>query len=124
MRKTIYAVTVAAVVFAAAPAHANAKAKDGQVGLSVYGKGLRVEEVGAHMQGHGTGVRARLITYDPDGYRSAFTGWKDATPVSAALTKLSTVGWKWKGGKKFAHGTRLCVEFNVVQGEPCAVIHR
>ncbi|RPK44887.1 MULTISPECIES: hypothetical protein [unclassified Streptomyces] len=124
MRKTIYAVTVAAVVFAAAPAHANAKAKDGQVGLSVYGKGLRVEEVGAHMQGHGTGVRARLITYDPDGYRSAFTGWKDATPVSAALTKLSTVGWKWKEGKKFAHGTRLCVEFNVVQGEPCAVIHR
>ncbi|MFD9475016.1 hypothetical protein [Streptomyces goshikiensis] len=31
MRKTIYAVTAAAVVFTAAPAHANAKAKDGQV---------------------------------------------------------------------------------------------
>ncbi|MGW6882849.1 hypothetical protein ACWGEU_21580 [Streptomyces goshikiensis] len=124
MRKTIYAVTAAAVVFTAAPAHANAKAKDGQVGLSVYGKGLRVEEVGAHMDGPGTGVRARLITYTPKGYRSTVTGWKDATPVSAALTEPSAVGWKWKGGKRFAHGTRLCVEFNVVQGEPCAVIHR
>ncbi|MBT1186628.1 hypothetical protein HET69_22140 [Streptomyces sp. CJ_13] len=124
MRKTIYAVTAAAVVFGAAPAHADAKARDGKVGLSVYGKGLRVDDVGAHMEGHGTGLRARLITYDPDGYRSALTGWKDATPVSAALTKLSTVGWKWKGGKKFAHGTKLCVEFNIVQGEPCAVIHR
>ncbi len=78
--------------------------------------------------GHGTGVRARLITYTPKGYRSELTGWKDATPVTAAMTKLSTVGWKWKGGKKggkkFPHGTKLCVEFNVVQGEPCAVIHR
>lgn len=124
MRKTIYALTAAALLFGAAPAHANAKASDGKVGLSVYGKGLRVDDVGAHMEGHGTGVRARLITYDPDGYRSALTGWKDATPVSAALTKASIVGWKWKGGKKFAHGTKLCVEFNVVQGEPCAVIHR
>ncbi|MFF3215727.1 hypothetical protein ACFYYB_34510 [Streptomyces sp. NPDC002886] len=124
MRKTIYALTAAALVFAASPAHADAKAQDGKVGLSVRGKGLRVDDVGAHFEGHGTGVRARLITYDPDGYRSTLTGWKDATPVSAALTKGSIVGWKWKGGKKFAHGTRLCVEFNIVQGEPCAVIHR
>lgn len=116
MRKTIYALTAAALVFAAAPAHADAKAKDGKVGLSVYGKGLRVNEVGAHMEGHGTGVRARLITYTPKGYRSELTGWKDATPVGAAMTKLSTVGWKFKGGRKFAQGTKLCVEFNVVQG--------
>ncbi|MGW8782607.1 hypothetical protein ACWGNM_31720 [Streptomyces sp. NPDC055796] len=40
------------------------------------------------------------------------------------MTKLSTVGWKFKGGKRFAQGTKLCVEFNIVQGEPCAVIHR
>lgn len=32
-------VTAAAVVFAAAPAHADAKAGDGRVGLSVRGKG-------------------------------------------------------------------------------------
>ncbi|MFK0238616.1 hypothetical protein [Streptomyces vinaceus] len=124
MRKMIYALTAAALVFAAAPAHADARAKDGKVGLSVYGKGLRVDEVGAHMEGHGTGVRARLITYTPKGYRSELTGWKDATPVSAAMTKLSTVGWTFKGGRKFAQGTKLCVEFNVVQGEPCAVIHQ
>lgn len=124
MRKTIYALTAAALVLAAAPAHADAKAKDGKLGLSVYGKGLRVDEVGAHMEGHGTGVRARLITYTPKGYRSELTGWKDATPVSAAMTRLSMVGWTFKGGRKFAQGTKLCVEFNVVQGEPCAVIHR
>ncbi len=79
MRKTIYVLTAAALVFAAAPAHANAKASDGKVGLSVYGKGLRVDDVGAHMEGHGTGVRARLITYTPKGYRSELTGWKGAT---------------------------------------------
>ncbi|MFE2879200.1 hypothetical protein ACFXG6_32910 [Streptomyces roseus] len=124
MRKMIYALTAAALVFAAAPAHADAKAKDGKVGLSVYGKGLRVDEVGAHVEGHSTGVRARLITYTPKGYRSEITGWRDATPVSAAMTRLSTVGWTFKGGRKFAQGTRLCVEFNVMQGEPCAVIHR
>ncbi|MFC6134722.1 hypothetical protein [Streptomyces spororaveus] len=124
MRKRIYMLTAAALVFAAAPAYADAKAEDGRIGLSVYGKGLRVNDVGAHMEGHGTGVRARLITYTPKGYRSELTGWKDATPVTAALTKLSTVGWKWKGGKTFPHGTKLCVEFNTVSGEPCAVIHR
>ncbi|MBT2546558.1 hypothetical protein J7E99_39400 [Streptomyces sp. ISL-44] len=124
MRKTIYALTAAALLVAVTPAHADGKAKDGKIGLSVYGKGLRVDDVSAHMDGHGTGVRARLITYTPQGYRSQLTGWKDATPVSAAMTKLSTVSWKWKGGKKFADNTRLCVEFNVVQGEPCAVIHR
>ncbi|MFD8633739.1 hypothetical protein [Streptomyces sp. NPDC059533] len=124
MRKTIYALTAAALLFAAAPAHADAKVSDGKVGLSVYGKGLRVDDVGAHMEGHGTGVRARLITYTPKGYRSELTGWKDATPVTAAMTKASIVRWTWKGGKKFADGTRLCVEFNTVQGEPCAVIHR
>lgn len=65
MRKTIYMMTAAALVFAAVPAHADAKATDGKVGLSVYGKGLRVDTVGAHIDGHGTGVRARLITYTP-----------------------------------------------------------
>lgn len=55
--------------------------------------------------------------------RSELTGWKDATPVSAAMTQLSTVGRTLKGGRKFAQGTKLCVKFNVVQGE-CAVIHR
>lgn len=120
----IYVMTAAVLALGAGPAHADAKASDGKVGLSVRGKGLWVDDVGAYMEGHGTGVRARLTTYTPQGYRSELTGWKDATPVSAAMTKLSTVGWKWKGGKKFAHGTKLCVEFNVVQGEPCAVIHR
>ncbi|MFD9336606.1 hypothetical protein ACFWBF_19705 [Streptomyces sp. NPDC060028] len=72
-------------------------------GDTVYA--VRCDDVGARMEGHGTGVRARLITYDPDGYRSKLTAWKDATPVSAALTKASMVGWTWKGGKKFAHGT-------------------
>lgn len=124
MRKTIYMLTAVALVAVAAPAHADATASDGKVGLSVYGKGLRVDDVGAHMQNHGTGVRARLITYTPKGYRSELTGWKDATPVSAAMTTLSVVSWKWKGGKRFPHGTKLCVEFNVAQGEPCAVIHR
>ncbi|MGR4877944.1 hypothetical protein ACIPUC_00670 [Streptomyces sp. LARHCF249] len=124
MRKTIHMLTAAALVAVAAPARADAKASDGKVGLSVYGKGLRVDDVGAHLEGHGTGVRGRLITYMPKGYRSELTGWRDATPVTAALTKLYTVGWKWKGGKNFPHCTKLCVEFNVVQGEPCAVIHR
>lgn len=40
------------------------------------------------MDGHGTGLRGRLITYTPDGHRSELTGWKDATPVSTAMIKL------------------------------------
>ncbi|WP_328741021.1 hypothetical protein OHA91_38580 [Streptomyces erythrochromogenes] len=59
----IHVLTAAAVVFAAAPAHADVKAGDGRVGLSAWGEGLRVSSVGAPMDGHGTGVRARLITY-------------------------------------------------------------
>lgn len=55
MRKTIYVMRAAALVFAAAPAHADAKAKDGRVGLSVRGKGLRVDNVGAHMKATGPG---------------------------------------------------------------------
>ncbi|MGW7333357.1 hypothetical protein ACWGIU_33120 [Streptomyces sp. NPDC054840] len=114
----IYAVTAAALMFAVAPAHADAKASDGRVGCVLGGKGLRVTGVGAHMDGHGTGVRARLITYRPKGYQSELTGWKDATPVSVALTKMSMVSWKWGGkGRAFEHGTKLCVEFHVVQGE-------
>ncbi|MFJ9765672.1 hypothetical protein ACIRUY_17850 [Streptomyces erythrochromogenes] len=80
------------------------------MGLSVRGKGLRVTGVGAHMDGHGTGVRARLITCTPEGYRSELTGWKDANPVSAALIKVSMISWKWAGkGRAFEHGTKLCV---------------
>ncbi|MEV0990941.1 hypothetical protein [Streptomyces sp. NPDC049949] len=124
MRKMIYALAAVAVMVAAAPAQADAKAEDGRVGLSVRGKGLRVDSVGAHMEGHGTGVQARVVSYSPRGVRSVVTDWKDATPVSAAMTKLSTVGWSWKGGKRFADRTRLCVEFNAVSGQPCVVIHR
>ncbi|MEW2374250.1 hypothetical protein AB0940_33585 [Streptomyces sp. NPDC006656] len=123
MRKTIYTMTAAALLLSAAPAHANARAQDGKVHLWVQGKGLRVDDASGFIDGHGTGVRGRLITYTPEGYRSALTGWKDATPVTAALTKISDVGWTFKGGKKFTKGTKLCIEFNVVQGEPCAVIH-
>ncbi|MGW5342879.1 hypothetical protein [Streptomyces sp. NPDC004050] len=119
-----YTITAVALLVSAVPAHADAKAHDGKIGLSVRGNGLRVDQAGGYMEGHGTGVRARLITYSPAGYRSELTGWKDATPVSAAMTKLSDVNWRFKGGRRFAHGTKLCIEFNVVQGEPCAVIHR
>ncbi|MFD9297728.1 hypothetical protein ACFWB1_21845 [Streptomyces goshikiensis] len=120
----ILVMMLAPLVLGVGPAYADAKAKDGKVGLSVKGRGLRVDRVGGAMDGHGTGVRARLITYTPEGYRSELTGWRDATPVTAALTKLSTVGWRWKGGREFADGTRLCIEFNLVQGEPCAVVHQ
>ncbi|WP_276611548.1 hypothetical protein [Streptomyces sp. A1547] len=40
------------------------------------------------------------------------------------MTKMPLVWWQWKGGKKFAHGTRLCVEFNTVWSQPCVVLHR
>ncbi|MFE4205449.1 hypothetical protein ACFRSX_31060 [Streptomyces goshikiensis] len=112
------------VLLTAVPAHADATARDGRIGLSVRGKGLTVTRASGHLDGHGTGVRARLIGYTPAGYRSELTGWKDATPVSAAMTKISAVGWEWKGGRRFADGSKLCVEFNSVEGEPCAVIHR
>ncbi|MFC9817487.1 hypothetical protein ACFVJM_36185 [Streptomyces virginiae] len=34
-------------------------------GRGYDGKGLRVDSVWAHIDGHGSGVRARLITYTP-----------------------------------------------------------
>ncbi|KUO19163.1 hypothetical protein [Streptomyces dysideae] len=119
--------TTVAVVFlslacATAPAHADASVKDGKVGLSVKGKGLSVKQAGGWMDGHGTGVRARLYTVYK-GQRADITRWKEATPVTAGTTQFSNVDWNLNG-RSFRNGTWLCIEFNKVDGTPCAKIHR
>ncbi|MFI0772953.1 hypothetical protein ACH4TQ_50280 [Streptomyces sp. NPDC021218] len=124
MKKMIWTAvaTVCALVGPACPAHADAIVKKGKVGLSVKGNGLSVDRAGGWMDGHGTGVRARLYTVH-GGVRADITRWKDATPVSAGARKLSNVGWNFKG-RKFSNGTWLCIEFNKSGSRPCAKIHR
>ncbi|MGW1026739.1 hypothetical protein ACWD4J_24115 [Streptomyces sp. NPDC002577] len=74
------------------------------------------------MDGHGTGVRARLYTVY-NGVRNDVTKWKDATPIPAGMTKFSHVDRNLRG-RTFRHGTWLCIEFNKTDGTPCAKIHR
>ncbi|MFF4501599.1 hypothetical protein [Streptomyces sp. NPDC001401] len=116
------AVAFLSLVCATAPAHADASVKDGKVGLSVKGNGLAVKQAGGWMDGHGTGVRARLYTVYK-GERASITRWKDATPVTAGTTKFSNVDWNLTG-RRFRNGTWLCIEFNSADGTPCAKIHR
>lgn len=73
------------------------------------------------MDGHDTGVRARLYTVYK-GTRTNITRWKDATPVSAGLTKFSDVDWPLH--RRFPDGAWLCIEVNRADGAPCAQIHR
>ncbi|MFF3911037.1 hypothetical protein ACFYZJ_34965 [Streptomyces sp. NPDC001848] len=119
--------TTAAVVFLSlacsiAPAHADATIEKGKVGLSVTGKGLSVKRAGGWMDGHGTGVRALLYTVYK-GERTDITRWKDATPITAGMTKFSSVDWNLKG-RRFQNGTWLCIQFNQADDTPCAEIHR
>ncbi|GGZ92305.1 hypothetical protein GCM10010344_70030 [Streptomyces bluensis] len=107
---------------AAVPANADATVTEGKVGLSVKGKGLSVKRAGGWMDGHGTGVRGRLYTVYR-GERTDITRWKDATPVTAGRTKLSSVDWNLKG-RSFRDGTWLCIQVNRADGTPCAKIHR
>ncbi|MFI0818618.1 hypothetical protein ACH4TX_19250 [Streptomyces sp. NPDC021098] len=124
MRKMICTAvaTVCALIGLALPAHADATVKKGKVGLTVRGKKLSVDRAGGWMDGHGTGVKARLYTVH-GGVRADITRWKDATPVSAGMRKFSNVGWKFNG-RKFSNGMWLCIEFNKSGSQPCAKIHR
>lgn len=119
---TAVAVAFLSLACATAPAHANATVTDGKVGLSVKGNGISVKRAGGWMDGHGTGVRARLYTVY-QGSRTDITKWKDATPITAGMTKFSMVDWNLKG-RRFQDGTWLCVEFSKADGTPCAQIHR
>lgn len=116
------AVLALALVCTGPSAHADTTKMDGKVGLIVKGRGLSVKRVGGWMEGHGTGVRARLYTVH-QGRRTDITRWKDATPRSVGLDKFSDVHWDLKG-RRFASGTWLCVQFNQADGTPCARIHR
>ncbi|MCL7377015.1 hypothetical protein [Streptomyces sp. 35G-GA-8] len=111
-----------ALVGVTTPAHADATVEEGKVGLTVKGKGLVVNRAGGWVDGHGTGVEARLYRVYKGG-RSNITGWKDATPVSVGMTRFSDVNWNLKG-RKFPDGTWLCIEFNKDGDSPCAKIHR
>jgi hypothetical protein len=110
-----------AVMGSGAPAHADATVREGKVGLSVTGRGLRVQQAGGWMDGHGTDVRARLYTVYK-GARTDVTRWKAATPRTVGITRFSTVDWKLN--RRFTHGTWLCIQFNRTGGAPCAQIHR
>ncbi|MFF9220782.1 hypothetical protein [Streptomyces viridosporus] len=122
MRKiTTTALVLGMVLLTRTPAQTDARVKDGTVGLSVKGKGLRVKAVGGWMDGHGTGVRARLYTVYK-GQSSNVTRWKDATPVSAGMPKFSSTDWKLN--RSFRDGTWLCIQFTQAPGTPCAKIHR
>ncbi|MFE3603433.1 hypothetical protein [Streptomyces sp. NPDC059142] len=123
MKKLIYTVAAAALLASAgSPAHADASVREGKVGLSVKGTGLTVSRAGGSMDGHAADVRGRLYAVRPDGSRYAVTGWKAATPVSAGLTRLSSVDWKLN--RTFRQNTRLCIQFTRASGTPCARIHR
>ena len=119
--KTV-AVVLLSLTCATAPAHADATIEKGKVGLSVTGKGLSVKRAGGWMDGHGTGVRARLYTVYK-GEETDLTGWKDATPVTAGVTQFSSADWNLKG-RSFGDGTWLCIQVNRADGTPCAKIHR
>lgn len=93
-----------------------------KVGLSVKGKGLSVNRASGWMDGHVTGVEARLYTVYKGG-RSNITDWKDTTPVSPAMTQFSNVDWNLKG-RTFPNGNWLCIEFDHTDDSPCAKIHR
>ncbi|AQW48554.1 hypothetical protein ACIQPP_50005 [Streptomyces violaceusniger] len=124
MKKMIRAAAATAFLLggAAWPAHADATVKKGKVGLVVKGKKLSVKQAGGWMDGHGTGVKARLYSVYK-GVRTDITRWKDATPTSAGMTKFSNVNWKFDG-RKFTNGTWLCIQFNKTDVAPCAKIHR
>ncbi|MFF7764287.1 hypothetical protein [Streptomyces griseorubiginosus] len=125
MRKKIITLVVAAALAGAtAPALGDASVRDGKVGLSVKGTKLKVRSVSGWMDGHGTGVKARLYTVR-SGVRTDLTRWKDATPRSYGMTQLSDVNWDWnRKPKKFGNGTLLCIEFNkAINDNPCARIH-
>ncbi|MFJ4585059.1 hypothetical protein [Streptomyces echinatus] len=124
MRHRLIAPVVLALTLActAVPAHADATKTDGRVGLSVKGHGVSVQRVGGWMDGHGTGVRARLYTvYQGD--RKDLTRWKDATPRTVGIQRFSAVDWNLNG-RRFRHGTWLCIQCNQADGAPCARIHR
>ncbi|MET7684516.1 hypothetical protein [Streptomyces sp. NPDC005423] len=116
------ALAVLALVATAAPAHADATVRDSQVNLSVMGKGLMARHAGGWIDHLGTGVRARLYTTGPGGRRHVLTRWKDATPLTYGLARMSTVDWKLN--RRFGAGTWLCIEFNHADGTPCAHIQR
>ncbi|MFF5306718.1 hypothetical protein ACFY5F_45925 [Streptomyces sp. NPDC013161] len=122
MRKTI---TVAAAALSlaclTAPAQADATITEGKVSLSVKGSGLSVRHAGGWMDGHGTGVQARLYTVY-QGSRTDLTRWRDATPRTFGMTQFSDVDWNLHG-RRFRNGTWLCVQFNKADDEPCAKIH-
>ncbi|MGW0885908.1 hypothetical protein [Streptomyces sp. NPDC002671] len=121
-RLIIPAVLTLALMCTGSPVHADATKTDGRVGLSVKGHGLSVKRAGGWMDGHGTGVRARLYTvYQGD--RTDLTRWKDTTPRTVGISKFSDVDWNLKG-RKFPNGTWLCIQFNRADGTPCAQIHR
>ena len=122
MRKTI---TVAAAALSlaclTAPAQADATITEGKVSLSVKGSGQSVRHAGGWMDGHGTGVRARLYTVY-QGSRTDLTRWRDATPRTFGMTQFSDVDWNLHG-RHFRNGTWLCLQFNKSDDEPCAKIH-
>ncbi|MBO3681667.1 hypothetical protein ACH4TQ_50170 [Streptomyces sp. NPDC021218] len=124
MKKKICAVAATAFLLGgtACPAHADATVKKGKVGLVVKGKGLSVNQAGGWMDGHGTGVRARLYSVYK-GVWTDITRWKDATPTSGGMTRFSNVNWRFNG-RKFSNGAWLCIEFNKTDSRPCAKIHR
>ncbi|MET7684272.1 hypothetical protein [Streptomyces sp. NPDC005423] len=115
---TTVALTVIALAATAAPAHADATVRDNQVSLSVTGKGLMVRHAGGWIDHLGTGVRARLCTTGPGGRRHILTRWKDATPLTSGLARVSMADWKLN--RRFGAGTWLCIEFNHTDGTPCA----
>ncbi|MFJ2885486.1 hypothetical protein ACIO53_05560 [Streptomyces sp. NPDC087305] len=90
--------------------------------VSVKGSGLSVRHAGGWMDGHGTGVRARLYTVY-QGSRTDLTRWKDATPRTVGMTQFSDVDWNLHG-KRFSIGTWLCVQFKNFDDQPCAKIQR
>ncbi|MEV5348935.1 hypothetical protein [Streptomyces achromogenes] len=112
-----------ALLCPAVPAHADATKVAGNVGLSVTGRGLSVQRAGGWMDGHDTGVRARLYTVYKGG-RTDLTRWKDATPRTVGIRRFSDVeDWNLRG-RRFRNGTWLCIQFNASDSSPCARIHR
>ncbi|MCT9114206.1 hypothetical protein N4G69_53795 [Streptomyces mirabilis] len=114
--------TALSLVCLPASAQADATITEGKVSVSVKGTGLSVSRAGGWMDGLGTGVRARLYTVY-QGSRTDLTKWKDATPRTAGMTQFSDVDWNLHG-KRFTHGTWLCIQFNKSDDAPSAKILR
>ncbi|MGW5679194.1 hypothetical protein ACWEV4_29640 [Streptomyces sp. NPDC003860] len=75
----------------------------------MIGKGLRVKEVRATLDGWKPGAKARISLWRGGVHQRWVTGWKSTSSGQMKAYKYELAAWKIN--KKFPHNTKLCAEF-------------